>query len=159
MNKAKEDIAKLTNKGKLSGKLEEVIVNADVFIGVSSGNLFSKDWINKMNEKAIIFAMANPIPEISQAEAEEGGSYIYGSGRSDYKNQINNSLVFPGIFRAIHEHKLSSITEEMKIKASEIIAQSIDNELSRDFIVPNNLDKDVPIRIAKEFVVFRNNWI
>ena len=103
-----------------------------------------------MNKNPIIFAMANPDPEITFSDAVEGGAFIYGSGRSDYQNQINNSLAFPGIFRAIHEHNLKEITEEMKVKAAEVIAECVRGKVRPDYIIPDSLDKDVPIRISKE---------
>ena len=110
-----------------------------------------------MNKNPIIFAMANPDPEISFKDAVEGGTFLYGSGRSDVQNQINNSLAFPGIFRAIHEHSLKQITENMKVKAAEVIADSLKGQVRVDYIIPDSLDKDVPIRISKELGKMQKN--
>ena len=117
MNGAKVELAKMTNQDKEKGPLGDVIQGADVFIGVSAGGALSGEMVKKMN-KPIIFAMANPTPEIFPDVAKEHGAYIYGSGRSDFKNQINNSLVFPGIFRGIKEHNLRDIPIEMHIRVA-----------------------------------------
>lgn len=106
MNDSKNEIAELTNSHKKQGQLKDVIENADVFIGVSVGGALKGEDVAKMSKNSIIFAMANPDPEILPEEAKENGAYVYGSGRSDFENQINNSLVFPGIFRAIVDHNL-----------------------------------------------------
>ena len=111
LNDSKKEIAECTNPKNIKGELEKVLDKADVFIGVSSANSFKKEWIKKMNPKSIIFALANPNPEISEKDAIDGGAEIYASGRSDQKNQISNNLVFPGIFRAISEHNLREITD------------------------------------------------
>lgn len=103
-----------------------------------------------MNEKSIIFALANPDPEILPDDAKEGGAFIYASGRSDFENQINNSLVFPGIFKGILRHTLEEITEEMKIKAAEAISMSLTKKPSTDYIIPDSLDRDVTLKIAEE---------
>lgn len=124
-------------------------MGADVFVGVSIKGALKKDWVAKMKEKAIIFAMANPDPEISWEDATEAGCFIYGSGRSDQINQINNSLVFPGIFRGIHEHRLESISQPMKIKAAEMIARMAEAELSRERILPDSLNRDVGMEISE----------
>lgn len=108
-----------------------------------------------MNEKSIVFALANPDPEITLQEAVEGGAFIYGSGRSDFKNQINNSLVFPGIFRGIHMHDLPEITDEMKILIAELIAQNIDREPTPRHIIIDSLDLDIPIIITDGLKKFR----
>lgn len=108
-----------------------------------------------MNTKPIVFALANPDPEITLDDAMEGGAYIYGSGRSDFKNQINNSLVFPGIFRGIHMHNLPEITDEMKLFTSIVIAENLDRKPSRTHIILDSLDLDIPILIAEGLRKFR----
>lgn len=106
MNPIKEKIAQHTNIENKAGKLEDVIAGTDVFIGVSSAGALRGHWVSKMNQKSIVLAMANPIPEIMPDDAKASGAYVYGSGRSDFENQINNSLVFPGIFRGIWQHRI-----------------------------------------------------
>jgi malate dehydrogenase (oxaloacetate-decarboxylating) len=148
MNEAKNKIALVTNKENLTGALPDVISGSDVFIGVSQEKALRGHWVAKMAQKSIVFALANPVPEILPEDAKRSGAWIYGSGRSDFENQINNSLVFPGIFRAISEHRIKVITEEMKIKAAEAIAACIEGQPSRNYIIPDSLDKDVAIRIS-----------
>lgn len=103
-----------------------------------------------MNDKPIIFALANPTPEILPKDAIEGGAFIYASGRSDFSNQINNSLVFPGIFKGIIRHNLDEITEDMKLLAAEAIADSLTKKASIEYIIPDSLDRDVTLRIMQE---------
>lgn len=148
LNSAKEEIAELTNKNMQKGSLGEAFKGKDVFIGVSAANLVTKEMIKEMNEKPIIFAMANPDPEIMPDDAKEAGAFIVGTGRSDFPNQINNSLVFPGIFRGALDTKAKKITNKMKIATAEGIASSV--EPSVDMVVPYALDKKVPKKIAKE---------
>ena len=149
MNQMKKKIAEVTNLDNKIGSLGDVIEGTDIFIGVSSEKALKGHWVSKMNKKSIVFALANPIPEIMPNDAKASGAYVYGSGRSDFKNQINNSLVFPGIFRAIMQHRIKEITQEMKIKAAEAIAASITETARPNYIIPDSLDKDVAIRISK----------
>jgi len=133
-----EKIAKVTNRELRNGTLEDALHGADVFVGVSAPGVLKKEWISKMNEKPVIFAMANPIPEIMPDEAKEGGAYIVGTGRSDFPNQINNVLAFPGIFRGALDARAKDITDEMQIAAAKGIASIIpDDELTVDNIIPN----------------------
>ncbi|MFW3496848.1 NAD(P)-dependent malic enzyme [Aerococcus viridans] len=145
-----KELASISNPDHLKGSLEEVVKDADVFIGVSAPNVFKKEWIKTMNEKAIIFAMANPTPEIMPDEAKEGGAFIVATGRSDFPNQINNVLAFPGIFRGALDARASDITEEMQIAAARGIASIIpDDELSVENIIPNAFNPNVSKIVAK----------
>ncbi|MDT2762546.1 malic enzyme-like NAD(P)-binding protein [Aerococcus urinaeequi] len=145
-----KELASISNPDHLKGSLEEVVKDADVFIGVSAPNVFKKEWIQTMNEKAIIFAMANPTPEIMPDEAKEGGTFIVATGRSDFPNQINNVLAFPGIFRGALDARASDITEEMQIAAAQGIASIIpDDELSVENIIPNAFNPNVSKIVAK----------
>jgi len=119
-----------------------------VFIGVSAANALKGEWVKKMN-KPIIFAMANPVPEIFPEDAMQNGAYIYGSGRSDFQNQINNSLVFPGIFRGIKEHQLKDIPIEMHIRVAEGLAKAVGDKLSENFILPDSLNLDISKLISE----------
>lgn len=145
-----KELASISNPDHLKGSLEEVVKDSDVFIGVSAPNVFKKEWIQTMNEKAIIFAMANPTPEIMPDEAKEGGAFIVATGRSDFPNQINNVLAFPGIFRGALDARASDITEEMQIAAAQGIASIIpDGELSVENIIPNAFNPNVSKIVAK----------
>lgn len=145
-----KELASISNPDHLKGSLEEVVKDADVFIGVSAPNVFKKEWIQTMNEKAIIFAMANLTPEIMPDEAKEGGAFIVATGRSDFPNQINNVLAFPGIFRGALDARASDITEEMQIAAARGIASIIpDDELSVENIIPNAFNPNVSKIVAK----------
>ena len=125
-------------------------MNADVFIGVSKGNLLTAEDIQTMAEKSIIFAMANPIPEILPEEAKKGGALVVGTGRSDFANQVNNVLAFPGIFRGALDAMAVRITEGMKIAAARALATSLsDHELRADYVLPNALDRTVAPRVAE----------
>lgn len=146
MNPAKEEIAKLTNHEKISGSLSDAVDGADVFIGVSAPNILKKEDVEKMN-KPIVFAMANPVPEIMPDEAKKGGAEIVATGRSDFPNQINNALCFPGIFRAALDVRAKSITEEMKLAAAEALASTINP--TRKKIIPDIFDKRVVKNITK----------
>lgn len=131
--------------------MKEAFVKADVFIGVSAPNLVTKEMVASMNEKCAVLAMANPTPEIDPKEAAEAGAYIIGTGRSDYPNQINNVLVFPGLFRGALDSRAKTITEKMKLAAAEALAYLIsDEELSRDYLIPSVFDSRVASCIAKE---------
>ena len=150
MNEAKRKLAEVTNLSNKQGKLQDVIPGTDIFVGVSIEKALRGHWVSKMAKKSIVFALANPIPEILPEDAKRSGAWIYGSGRSDFQNQINNSLVFPGIFKGISEHRISKITDEMKIKAAEAIAASIEGQPTREYIIPDSLDKDVAIKISNQ---------
>lgn len=146
---SKKELAEITNSQDISGGLVEAIVGADVFVGVSAPNLLSKDMVRSMNRDAIVFAMANPTPEIMPEDALEAGAAIVGTGRSDYPNQINNVLVFPGLFKGALRAKSKKITEEMKIAAAEGLASLIKpEELRKDYIIPDAFDKRVAEAVA-----------
>lgn len=146
---SKKELAEITNSKDIAGGLADAIVGADVFIGVSAPNVLSKDMVRSMNKDAIVFAMANPTPEIMPEEALEAGVAIVGTGRSDYPNQINNVLVFPGLFKGALRAKSKKITEEMKIAAAEGLASLIkDEELRKDYIIPDPFDKRVAEAVA-----------
>jgi len=151
LNPAQQEIALDTNKEMESGALAEVIKGADVFIGVSAPGVLTAEDVKKMNEDAIIFAMANPTPEIMPEEAKRGGARIIATGRSDFANQINNVLVFPGIFKGALAVRSKEINEDMKLAAARAIANLItDEELNEEYIIPNALDKRVADEVAKE---------
>ena len=150
MNSFKDQLALKTNLNKESGVLVDVIKKADIFIGVSAPKTLTKEMIRTMNEKAIIFALANPDPEIYPNEAYEAGAFIVATGRSDMKNQVNNSLAFPGIFRAAIDVKSPKITIEMKLAAAKAISDLIKvDELNYEYIIPDALDTRVPIAVTK----------
>ncbi len=137
-------------KGIEGSGLGDIVKGADVFVGVSVADILSAEMVKTMNEKAIIFAMANPNPEIKPELAREAGAYIIGTGRSDYPNQINNVLAFPGIFRGALDARVSQITEEMKLAATHAIANCIDEkDLTPDYIIPNPFDKKVAKAVAQ----------
>lgn len=149
-NDAFKSLAAITNPNNETGTLKDIIKNADVFIGVSAPNLVSKDMVKSMNNDAIIFAMSNPIPEIFPNDAKEAGAKIIGTGRSDFPNQINNVLAFPGIFRGALDVRASDINEEMKIAAAYAIANSVtDEDLSPDYIIPKAFDLNVQKMVAE----------
>lgn len=136
-----EELAKLTNKNNLKGTLEDALEGADVFIGLSTAGILRGKYINNMNTNPIIFALANPTPEIMPNEAKEAGAFIVATGRSDFDNQINNSLAFPGLFRGILDNGIKKITDEIKLECAIAIASLIKNEdLSPTNILPNALD-------------------
>lgn len=143
LNSSKRQMAEVTNIHNESGSLEEIVKNKDLFIGVSAADTLTKDMVKTMNNP-IIFAMANPVPEIMPQDALDAGAFIVGTGRSDFDNQINNVLVFPGIFRAVLDLRLKAFTEEIKLAAAQAIANVVnENELSKTYILPNSLDKSV----------------
>jgi malate dehydrogenase (oxaloacetate-decarboxylating) len=149
LNWAQKEIVEITNKNNEKGTLVDVIKNKDVFIGVSGPGVLKKEMIQSMNEKAIIFAMANPNPEIMPHDAKSGGAFIIGTGRSDFPNQVNNVLAFPGIFRGALDVRAREINEEMKIAAAYSIANSIKEEdLNVDNILPKAFDKEVATNVA-----------
>jgi len=150
LNWIKEEMAQVTNLEKKQGKLADVIVGADVFIGVSAPGMLTKEMVSTMNKDAIIFACANPTPEIFPDEAKAGGAKVISTGRSDYPNQINNVLAFPGIFRGTFDVRASDINEEMKMAAAQAIAGLIsDEELSADYIIPKAFDPRVGPAVAE----------
>lgn len=149
INKYKEEISKITNKHQRKGTLNEAMKAADVFIGVSVANVVTEEMVRDMNEDAIIFAMANPIPEIMPEQALLAGAKVVGSGRSDFPNQINNVLAFPGIFRGALDVMAREINEEMKLAASYAIANTISgDQLRADFVIPDPFDKRVVKEVA-----------
>jgi malate dehydrogenase (oxaloacetate-decarboxylating) len=151
MNDVKESVAKITNLDKKEGSLEEMMEGADVFIGVSVGGALTKDMVRKMNTDPIIFAMANPDPEILPDDAKEAGVKVIGTGRSDFPNQVNNVLAFPGIFRGALDVRATRINEKMKIAAAEAIASLIqDDELNEDYVIPAPFDPRVAPLVAAE---------
>lgn len=146
----KSELAEITNSLDISGGLADAVVGADVFIGVSAPNVLTKEMVKTMNKNSIIFAMANPTPEIAPEIAIEAGAAIVGTGRSDYPNQINNVLVFPGIFKGALRAKSKKITEEMKLAAAVGIASLVSSsELSKDYIIPNPFDTRVAEAVAQ----------
>lgn len=150
MNPVKEEMAKITNKEKKAGSLADMLVGADVFIGVSAPKAVTKEMVQTMNKDAIIFACANPTPEIFPDEAKEGGARVVATGRSDFPNQINNVLAFPGIFRGAFDVRAKDINEEMKLAAAKALAHLIsDEELNEDYIIPKAFDKRVGPAVAK----------
>ena len=150
LNWIKEEMAQVTNLNKETGKLADVIRGADVFIGVSAPGTLTTDMVKTMAPKAIIFACANPTPEIFPDEAKAGGAAVIATGRSDYPNQINNVLAFPGIFRGAFDVRASDINEEMKMAAAQALADLVsDDELSADYIIPAAFDKRVGPAVAQ----------
>ncbi len=150
MNTAQRQIAQVTNINNVSGPLENAMKLADAFIGVSAPNTVTKEMVASMKEKPIVFPMANPVPEIMPDDALDAGAYIVGTGRSDFPNQINNVLAFPGIFRGALDARASDINEEMKLAAAKAIADYIPKgELSRENIIPSALDKRVAACVAR----------
>ena len=150
MNPVKEEMSKLTNLQKKQGSLAEMLVGADVFIGVSAPGAVTTEMVKTMNKDAIIFACANPTPEILPDDAKAGGAKVISTGRSDFPNQINNVLAFPGIFRGAFDVRASDINDEMKIAASKALADLItDEELSPEYIIPKAFDKRVGPAVAK----------
>lgn len=146
----KQELTKFTNKNNRKGSLKEALIGADVFIGVSSGNVVSENMIKSMNKDSIVFALANPIPEIHPYLALEAGAKVVATGRSDFPNQINNVLAFPGIFKGALLARATHIDEEMKLGAAYAIAGAVKNEeLSKDKIVPDTFDLDVVKKVAK----------
>lgn len=147
---AKQELAEITNPDQLKGDLKDALKGADVFIGVSAPGIVSKEMVSSMNQDAILFAMANPTPEIMPEEAKEAGARVIGTGRSDFPNQVNNVLAFPGIFKGALEVRAREINEEMKLAAAYAIASMIsDEELNEEYVIPNALDKKVSENVAE----------
>ena len=150
MNPIKDEMAKVTNLAKKSGSLADMLVGADVFIGVSAPGAVTTEMVKTMNKDAIVFACANPTPEIFPDDAKAGGAKVVSTGRSDFPNQINNVLAFPGIFRGAFDVRAKEINDEMKLAASEALANLIaDEELSPEYIIPKAFDKRVGPAVAK----------
>ena len=149
LNAAKAEMAKVTNRKHLTGTLADALKGADAFVGVSAANVVSREMVASMNN-GIVFAMANPVPEIMPDEAKAGGAAVVGTGRSDFPNQINNVLVFPGIFKGALAAHAPQITEEMEIKAAYAIADLVTPEqLNADYVIPSALDKSVAAAVAQ----------
>lgn len=153
LNYAQKKLAKLTNKDNISGNLLVALNKADAFIGVSAGNVLSKEMVNNMNDDAIVFALANPTPEINRADAIEAGARVYGAGISNIPNQINNALVFPGLFKGALSARVKQITVEMEIAACYALAALVnDEDLSEEYIIPDIFNKNVSKAICNAIV-------
>ncbi|WP_151410186.1 NADP-dependent malic enzyme [Anaerococcus sp. Marseille-P9784] len=149
-NPVKAKIAEMFNPENFTGSLKEAIVGADVFVGVSAPNLLDEDDIKKMNKDAIVFAMANPVPEIDYDLAKKAGAKVVATGRSDYPNQINNVLAFPGIFKGALEARAPQITDQMKMAASKALAAFVeDDELNEDYVIPSAFEEGIADAVAK----------
>ena len=149
MNPVKEEMARVTNREKRQGSLADMLVGADVFIGVSAPGAVTTEMVKTMNKDAVIFACANPTPEIFPDEARAGGAAVIATGRSDFPNQINNVLAFPGIFRGAFDVRARDINEEMKVAAANALAGLIsDEELTPDYIIPAAFDPRVGNAVA-----------
>lgn len=150
LTKANMKLAEITNNELLEGNLKDSIKNADIFIGVSAPNIVTKEMIESMNKDAIVFAMANPEPEIYPEEAKKGGAVVVGTGRSDFPNQINNVLAFPGIFRGALDARATRITEKMKVAAAYALASVVtEEELNENYIIPDIFYPNISNIIAK----------
>ncbi len=150
LNSSKREILKITNPYNLKGSLQDAVAGADVFIGVSAPNILKKEDVEKMNKRAIVFAMANPIPEIMPDVAKKGGAEIVGTGRSDFNNQLNNVLVFPGIFKGVLKCKIKKIEDKHKLLAAKAIASLI-KKPTADKIIPEALDRRVAVVVSRIF--------
>lgn len=149
MNPVKEKVAAVTNRNKITGDLKDAMAGADVFVGVSVAGAVTQEMVRSMNRDAIIFAMANPVPEIMPSEAKEAGAAVIGTGRSDFPNQVNNVLAFPGIFRGALDTYATTINEEMKLAAVYAIASLVsEQELNTDFVIPSPFDPRVAPQVA-----------
>ncbi len=149
LNPVKTEIARITNRSHRRGSLADAMVGADVFVGVSAPNVLSGDMVRTMAKDPIIFAMSNPNPEIDPAIAKEAGAAVIGTGRSDYPNQINNVLAFPGIFRGALDCRAKCINEEMKVAASFALAELVGDRANAEYIIPDALDKSVAPAVAR----------
>ena len=150
LNAVKAEMAKITNLAKEAGSLADVIKGADIFVGVSGPGVLTQDMVRTMAKDAIVFACANPTPEIMPEEAKAAGARVVGSGRSDYPNQVNNVMAFPGVFRGAFDVRASDINDAMKLAAAKAIADIIsDAELAEDYVMPNALDERIGAAVAK----------
>lgn len=147
LDEARREIARTTNPNKVKGDLKTAMENADIFIGVSAPGILTKEMVSSMNHDAIVLAMANPVPEIYPDEAKEAGARVVGTGRSDYPNQVNNVLVFPGVFRGALDAKADKITDDMKLSAAYAIAHMVEQPVE-DRILPEAFNKDVAKNVA-----------
>ena len=147
LDEARREIARTTNPNKVKGDLKTAMENADIFIGVSAPGILTKEMVSSMNHDAIVLAMANPVPEIYPDEAKEAGARVVGTGRSDYPNQVNNVLVFPGVFRGALDAKADKITDDMKLSAAYAIAHMVEQPVE-DRILPEAFNKDVARNVA-----------
>jgi len=155
LNKIKTAISRITNPKNIQGDLKKALEDADVFVGVSAPEIFKPEFIKLMATKPIIFALANPVPEIMPNLAKDAGAFIVGTGRSDFPNQINNMLVFPGLFRGLLDNKIKAVIPEIKIAVVETLVNYLkEGELTTDKILPDVLDKGVPIAIAERIKKF-----
>ncbi|MCI6609916.1 MAG: NAD-dependent malic enzyme [Ezakiella sp.] len=148
-NWIKKEIAEYTNKDNQQGTLADAIKGADIFIGVSVAGALTKEMVKTMNNDAIIFAMANPVPEIYPDEAKEAGARVVGTGRSDFPNQINNVLCFPGLFRGVLDAHAKQITPKMNMAAAHAIAEIVGDELDADHVIPDPMDMTIPKKVAE----------
>ena len=150
LNQAHEELSKVTNKNHIRGSLADAMKGADAFIGVSKPDLVNEEMVKSMADKPIIFAMANPVPEIMPDKAKQAGAFIVGTGRSDFPNQINNVIAFPGIFKGALAVRARDINEEMKMAAAKAIAGCVNpDQLCAEFILPNAFDRKVPVAVAE----------
>ncbi|MFP4515097.1 MAG: NADP-dependent malic enzyme [Parcubacteria group bacterium] len=148
LNSNKLELVEISNSRNIKGKLEDAIVDADIFIGVSVSGALSPEMIGNMKDKPIIFALANPVPEIMPNEAISAGAFVVATGRSDFNNQVNNVLAFPGIFRGLIDNKVENVEVYMLIRAAEVIASAV-TDLNINNILPNPLDREVPKMISE----------
>lgn len=149
LDKYKKELSEITNKDNQDGSLADAMAGSDIFIGVSAPGIVSKEMVASMNEKSIVLPMANPTPEIMPDLAKEAGAFIVGTGRSDFPNQVNNVLAFPGIFRGALDVRASDINEEMKAAAANALAESVGDRLGVDFILPKAFDADYTEMVAE----------
>lgn len=149
MNPYKTELSKVTNREQIREDLSTAIQNADIFLGVSAPGTVTKEMVRTMAKKPIIFACANPTPEIFPAEAKEAGAAVVSTGRSDFPNQINNVLAFPGIFRGVFDVRASEINDEMKIAAAHALAELVGEDLAEDYIIPEAFDPRVKNAVSK----------
>ena len=158
LNKAQEKIAKLTNRNFETGYIEDLIKGKDVFIGVCVGNVVTTEMIKTMNKDSMVFALANPIPEILPKYAKLGGARITATGRGDFKNQMNNLLVFPGLFKGLLEGRIKNINDDMKLEVAKAIASLVkDDELNEDYILPSVFNREVVQVVSQAVIKFKDN--
>lgn len=157
LNKAQEKIAKLTNRNFETGYIEDLIKGKDVFIGVCVGNVVTTEMIKTMNKDSMVFALANPIPEILPKYAKLGGARITATGRGDFKNQMNNLLVFPGLFKGLLEGRIKNINDDMKLEVAKAIASLVkDDELNEDYILPSVFNREVVQVVSQAVIKFKD---
>ena len=157
LNKAQEKIAKLTNRNFETGYIEDLIKGKDVFIGVCVGNVVTTEMIKTMNKDSMVFALANPIPEILPKYAKLGGARITATGRGDFKNQMNNLLVFPGLFKGLLEGRIKNINDDMKLEVAKVIASLVkDDELNEDYILPSVFNREVVQAVSQAVIKFKD---